>query len=860
MNVLMGEGALFGVISGLYSSVSKIYELLISIVESTNELAGKLRSVADTLYVLIGIFMLFRIGVSLIQMLIDPDKINDKQEGGGKLVGRIAVSLVLFFTLNPLIFPMLETVEKALIGSGKDGGVITKFIDKITEPMDANKGANTSRIINNPLILDTYAEEKDVTCYYIYGKKEVKIEEMDDPSNNLTGKKQTYNKTLYYDQDYPFAKIVFSKTMPKASSDYVVYPVKYWTTNKESDKGDYFMIVYNTGTESCTFDGTKYNCPITYDASHYKSTYFARNGVSFDEVKSSCPEVNVTYSTLYKNVSKNDGYVYLYGASTLQGAIDKFNGDESKLSVSELILDNLFQQSTSSTHIKHEITNPDASYRVLLDSGDLKPSNPTVIYLANNEFYSDSAHTQKISTIEPPGEEGDVFFGFYALGLSSKPIFIDKTGKIVATSQNISDLIEYTTGNMVLTAKYSKGCDVFARSVFSSFLDSDFDEETYNEYFEPSQGRFISDKEATKEIKKTFEGSVNNYDYDFLLSVVCGIIVMIFIFILCIDVIVRGLKLIFLQIISPIAVLSYINPKDKILKEWVKMYASTYADLFLKLFSIQLAIKFINYIVFVRDDITGIEKIIFIGGIFLFAKALPEFISKVFGLEAASGTFKAAAGLAKAGLGFGVGAAAGIVGAGSVFAHGGTIGQALGTGANYLKGGAKFDFSKGKASKQEGIKLGTTRRRSGQTWAQAEKNALQSKIPFMKSDQDKARDRIALLERQQSNFKEADNLLEQDAGVMAERSKLKRFQESGMLDPDDYARTRGLDDKQIIGYLKDNIDAAKERALLDPNSTKGQTAAKILERDGFKDFKSADGNNKAAMAEVSDLKFKNNLE
>ena len=78
---------------------------------------------ATRLYVLIGIFMVFRVTFSLIQMLANPDMISDKEKGLGKLATRIVISLALL-VLTPFIFEKAMELQTVVIEENIIGQVI----------------------------------------------------------------------------------------------------------------------------------------------------------------------------------------------------------------------------------------------------------------------------------------------------------------------------------------------------------------------------------------------------------------------------------------------------------------------------------------------------------------------------------------------------------------------------------------------------------------------------------------------------------------------------------------------------------------------------------------------------------------
>lgn len=213
------------------------------------------------------------------------------------------------------------------------------------------------------------------------------------------------------------------------------------------------------------------------------------------------------------------------------------------------------------------------------------------------------------------------------------------------------------------------------------------------------------DDQASKECTKDIKGNVlvdndkaisdiddKKLSVSWLIAIIVGIVVIIYLAVLCIEVVVRSLKLMLLQMISPIAIISYVSPKDKILGQWAKMYASTYLDLFIKLFAIKLGAELIGAIKFSGSVI---KDLILILGCLVFMKVIPTVISKIFGIDIASGTLKDSMGMLKAGIGASAGAAVGsIVGASTGKGIGRLTGALRGFGAG-AQSGYKGDIASG---------------------------------------------------------------------------------------------------------------------------------------------------------------------
>jgi hypothetical protein len=91
-------------------------------------------------------------------------------------------------------------------------------------------------------------------------------------------------------------------------------------------------------------------------------------------------------------------------------------------------------------------------------------------------------------------------------------------------------------------------------------------------------------------------------DYKYIISSLAGIFVVYILIIFCIDIGIRSVKLGFLELIAPIPIITYIDPKaskDSAFSKWGKTCISTYVDLFLRLAAIYFAIFIFDNINFV---------------------------------------------------------------------------------------------------------------------------------------------------------------------------------------------------------------------------------------------------------------------
>jgi hypothetical protein len=230
-----------------------------------------------------------------------------------------------------------------------------------------------------------------------------------------------------------------------------------------------------------------------------------------------------------------------------------------------------------------------------------------------------------------------------------------------------------------------------------------------------------------------------NITYTPIISTIVGIGIMIYIIKFAFDIGIRAFKLLFLQIIAPVPIISYMDPgkgKD-VFKKYVSTYISTYVDLFVRLGIIFLAILLSNVVMaavtsttgstlFASSNLTGLSltlaKVVVIVAIYQFAIQVPKMLESIFGFNLSGGTSLKGLGSSPLGkvaafagggiLGAGVGAAGGL---GSSLLRGdfkdengkvtaGGIGKTI---ANSLGGGVRSGVGSAQSGWKSGIGKGT---------------------------------------------------------------------------------------------------------------------------------------------------------
>ena len=189
-----------------------------------------------------------------------------------------------------------------------------------------------------------------------------------------------------------------------------------------------------------------------------------------------------------------------------------------------------------------------------------------------------------------------------------------------------------------------------------------------------------------------------DFNLNGVFAVGVGAVVLWIMIMYCINLGARVVQLAFLQIVAPLAIVSYLSPKkDNGLEKWIKLCISTFLDVFIRI-SIIYFVSLVIYILFYGTNGEGMElleqtsgatgmlltlvKTAVILGLLMFAKKVPDLIGEIF----------PTLGVGKSALGFGISwkkmteAMLGwkqITGAGK-FAAGGVAGAAVGGAIGFL--------------------------------------------------------------------------------------------------------------------------------------------------------------------------------
>lgn len=136
-------------------------------------------------------------------------------------------------------------------------------------------------------------------------------------------------------------------------------------------------------------------------------------------------------------------------------------------------------------------------------------------------------------------------------------------------------------------------------------------------------------------------------EFNWLLSLLFGVVFLYLMFTYCIQVATRVIQLAYLQLIAPVPILSYISDPDGAFEKWLKQCATTFLDLFIRLAIIYFIMAIIDDVIVQFNNVSGVifdstgiptddhgllvmVKVFIILGLLMFAKRVPELLKDLF--------------------------------------------------------------------------------------------------------------------------------------------------------------------------------------------------------------------------------------
>ena len=178
--------SLFAVIDQVvYFLMSILYEIFFA-VAGVDFLSGDvIRSIYSRVQIILGVFMIFKLAVSILQGLVSPDVILDKKRGMGTIVSRIITSLLMLALIAPmnisasnewerqvnnngLLFGTLFSLQNRILANNTIGRLIVG--NNISEEFTSSKSlSETGRVFSTTVLktfvgINTSPDSKEPVC------------------------------------------------------------------------------------------------------------------------------------------------------------------------------------------------------------------------------------------------------------------------------------------------------------------------------------------------------------------------------------------------------------------------------------------------------------------------------------------------------------------------------------------------------------------------------------------------------------------------------------------------------------------------------------------------------------------------
>ena len=99
---------------GVYGLVEILFQLILDLANVRIFSDSVISEFANRLYIILGLIMVFKLMISFIQIIVNPEKMDDKEQGISNILKRVIISLVLI-VLVPSIFDLARTVQDYVI-------------------------------------------------------------------------------------------------------------------------------------------------------------------------------------------------------------------------------------------------------------------------------------------------------------------------------------------------------------------------------------------------------------------------------------------------------------------------------------------------------------------------------------------------------------------------------------------------------------------------------------------------------------------------------------------------------------------------------------------------------------------------
>ena len=119
---------------GLYFLLASMYQVFFNVASAQLFENETIKNFYGRIQLIIGVFMIFKLTLSILQGIMDPDKFTNPKEGFGSIITRVIVALVMLTLIVPINIPNVEnanSLEKYINNNGILFGALYSLQDRI---------------------------------------------------------------------------------------------------------------------------------------------------------------------------------------------------------------------------------------------------------------------------------------------------------------------------------------------------------------------------------------------------------------------------------------------------------------------------------------------------------------------------------------------------------------------------------------------------------------------------------------------------------------------------------------------------------------------------------------------------------
>ena len=202
----------------IYTAIRYFYEVFEYLARAQIINNDFVKGIYQRIGLVLGLFMTFKLVFSLIQALLDPSKLTDKNKGATAILKRTIISIILLGTV-PYIFSEAYTIQNLIVGGNGSDNVLYKIIaQKPISDMES-----TGVVISSDLYFDFFKDDEAP-------KLNEGVEDFVSTCNNTQGycdrfKQKDYENLKQYvrdDQISLFETIDYLSLKDESTGEYII--------------------------------------------------------------------------------------------------------------------------------------------------------------------------------------------------------------------------------------------------------------------------------------------------------------------------------------------------------------------------------------------------------------------------------------------------------------------------------------------------------------------------------------------------------------------------------------------------------------------------------------------------------------